>query len=263
MRLETRPAAEGPAAAVASRVIEDALGGVQREDRQFLAWLEGMLTAAAVGPARVRPTEWMHAIRGKDYVYRDAAQAQSLLSGLVLMHNCIAGEIERNGVDYEPRVLSDAPDGEKVSLAMEWAKGFFAGVFLRRESWDALLTAQRTRLPLVIIASFLNGLLDGGNPEPADQVEERTQTREELLPMLGTAVFMLSEHWKGQSRHTKPARAAALPKVGRNEPCPCGSGRKYKKCCLDRAEPGVDAERRMQHAEPLIAAGRPAEISAA
>lgn len=24
------------------------------------------------------------------------------------------------------------------------------------------------------------------------------------------------------------------PKVGRNDPCPCGSGRKYKKCCIDR-----------------------------
>jgi len=23
---------------------------------------------------------------------------------------------------------------------------------------------------------------------------------------------------------------ANLPKVGRNEPCPCGSGRKYKNC---------------------------------
>jgi hypothetical protein len=23
------------------------------------------------------------------------------------------------------------------------------------------------------------------------------------------------------------------PKIGRNEPCPCGSGKKYKKCCLD------------------------------
>ncbi|MDE2758663.1 MAG: SEC-C metal-binding domain-containing protein [Acidobacteriota bacterium] len=21
------------------------------------------------------------------------------------------------------------------------------------------------------------------------------------------------------------------PKIGRNEPCPCGSGKKYKKCC--------------------------------
>jgi len=24
-----------------------------------------------------------------------------------------------------------------------------------------------------------------------------------------------------------------LPKIGRNEPCPCGSGKKYKKCCID------------------------------
>jgi hypothetical protein len=23
-----------------------------------------------------------------------------------------------------------------------------------------------------------------------------------------------------------------LPKVGRNDPCPCGSGKKHKKCCL-------------------------------
>jgi uncharacterized protein len=27
--------------------------------------------------------------------------------------------------------------------------------------------------------------------------------------------------------------ARALPQVGRNDPCPCGSGRKYKKCCLN------------------------------
>lgn len=29
-----------------------------------------------------------------------------------------------------------------------------------------------------------------------------------------------------------PPRAPAATKVGRNEPCPCGSGKKYKKCCL-------------------------------
>ena len=23
------------------------------------------------------------------------------------------------------------------------------------------------------------------------------------------------------------------PKIGRNDPCPCGSGKKYKKCCLN------------------------------
>jgi uncharacterized protein YecA (UPF0149 family) len=26
------------------------------------------------------------------------------------------------------------------------------------------------------------------------------------------------------------------PKIGRNEPCPCGSGKKYKKCCLGEDE---------------------------
>jgi hypothetical protein len=25
-------------------------------------------------------------------------------------------------------------------------------------------------------------------------------------------------------------------KIGRNEPCPCGSGRKYKHCCLDKKQ---------------------------
>ena len=30
-----------------------------------------------------------------------------------------------------------------------------------------------------------------------------------------------------------------LPKIGRNEPCPCGSGKKYKKCCKDGNEQNV------------------------
>jgi uncharacterized protein YecA (UPF0149 family) len=33
-------------------------------------------------------------------------------------------------------------------------------------------------------------------------------------------------HAKWQSE-----RQAVSNKVGRNEPCPCGSGKKYKKCC--------------------------------
>jgi len=38
-----------------------------------------------------------------------------------------------------------------------------------------------------------------------------------------------------------------MSKIGRNDPCPCGSGRKYKKCCLqkdnaDGAEAGAVAQ---------------------
>lgn len=31
-------------------------------------------------------------------------------------------------------------------------------------------------------------------------------------------------------------------KVGRNEPCPCGSGKKYKKCCLNKPKESVDTQ---------------------
>jgi uncharacterized protein YecA (UPF0149 family) len=33
---------------------------------------------------------------------------------------------------------------------------------------------------------------------------------------------------RGQKNSSLPART---DKIGRNEPCPCGSGKKYKKCC--------------------------------
>ena len=40
-------------------------------------------------------------------------------------------------------------------------------------------------------------------------------------------------HWlyvDGEMEKPEPVRRES-PKIGRNEPCPCGSGKKYKKCC--------------------------------
>jgi SEC-C motif len=34
-----------------------------------------------------------------------------------------------------------------------------------------------------------------------------------------------------------------MAKIGRNDPCPCGSGEKYKRCCLPRDEAAAAAER--------------------
>ena len=40
-----------------------------------------------------------------------------------------------------------------------------------------------------------------------------------------------SEHGEETSKEvTEPVHSG--PKIGRNDPCPCGSGKKYKKCCL-------------------------------
>ncbi len=62
----------------------------------------------------------------------------------------------------------------------------------------------------------------------------------------GTIVASRSAQWN-EARGEEPREAGVAPrpattrseprafdgqKVGRNDPCPCGSGKKYKKCCL-------------------------------
>jgi uncharacterized protein len=42
----------------------------------------------------------------------------------------------------------------------------------------------------------------------------------------------------GLEAFSRSLRAPDRPAVGRNEPCPCGSGKKSKRCCLGRAADG-------------------------
>jgi HEAT repeat protein len=50
------------------------------------------------------------------------------------------------------------------------------------------------------------------------------------------------DEWLGRwdpPRPEPPVRTAPAPRptVGRNDPCPCGSGKKWKKCCIDKPQP--------------------------
>ena len=57
--------------------------------------------------------------------------------------------------------------------------------------------------------------------------EDGSQTHHEL------SYFRKQDEVWYYSDSTNPSRTLVResPKVGRNEPCPCGSGKKYKKCC--------------------------------
>lgn len=58
----------------------------------------------------------------------------------------------------------------------------------------------------------------GGSPE-------RRESREFVLPFGGSAE-QPEPRGEGPRQPVKKG-----PKVGRNDPCPCGSGKKYKHCC--------------------------------
>jgi len=60
-------------------------------------------------------------------------------------------------------------------------------------------------------------------------VEKVLHEKAEFLRVNGTWLY------NREARLGPAPYKAATPKVGRNEPCPCGSGKKYKQCCLLKA----------------------------
>ena len=69
-------------------------------------------------------------------------------------------------------------------------------------------------------------VLEGGDPE---EIAQNLDMRPEQL-------VALSESFVQQTYQQSLPGEAAKGKIGRNEPCPCGSGKKYKKCCLRKHE---------------------------
>lgn len=56
----------------------------------------------------------------------------------------------------------------------------------------------------------------------------------------GTNQGDMSKTIRDFSRELAKLKKRTSAKVGRNDPCPCGSGKKYKKCCMNKTQSGVE-----------------------
>jgi hypothetical protein len=101
----------------------------------------------------------------------------------------------------------------------------------------------------VIFAGFLDGINTSLKEElDLDSLDEETELTVEIdFEKLYWNMHEAKAHWlynleewngvlpeqrrKELTREFRLSRTAVSDKVGRNDPCPCGSGKKYKKCC--------------------------------
>lgn len=189
-------------------------------DSMMLSDLDGFLTAIAIGPELVMPSEWLPVIWGDDEpVFTDEAEMQAVLGGILSRYNQIRHEIA-NGA-FEPILWSDA-DGTVIGT--DWAEGFMQGVGLRATKWERLFRSEDGAgliFPILALCGDENGeSLLGLEPEDEDRIAAEAAT---LLP--GCAMT-IDDYWRRQK-----LTHGATKKPGRNDPCPCGSGNKFKKCC--------------------------------
>jgi len=97
------------------------------------------------------------------------------------------------------------------------------------------LSADAGKAAPETITSFLHFLEENGHIKNGDQLCEAVKTNKQnflkLMPNEKKTQASKKTTTKRATKSKASAKAEVDIKIGRNDPCPCGSGKKYKKCC--------------------------------
>ncbi|HKJ51926.1 MAG TPA: UPF0149 family protein [Gammaproteobacteria bacterium] len=186
--------------------------------------LDGFFAALACSPQIVRPSVWMPEIwggRDAQPVWESLDDANHFNSAIMMLYNRIMQDF-RIG-EFEPLFLYGVENDDDRPIVGDWCEGLMRGL----ELWEELPHHQREQLEddLTPIAFFASTPLDTLQTFDDNQIEA-------LQLSIEPQVMKIYRQFR---REFSPASSSTYvrtaPRVGRNAPCPCGSGKKYKKCC--------------------------------
>jgi uncharacterized protein len=195
--------------------------------------LDGFFAALIAGPENVMPTEFYREVFGGEMadtcMFTGIDEANEIF-GLLMRHcNDIAGTLFKGEV-YVPLLLEDI-DG--MVQGNDWARGFMHGTGLRHDGWAELINDEEHGgwlIPMMM-------LCHEHDPDPEMRPEPISpEKREEVIVQMAAGLVgayrYFREHREAYAGTTfTPESRRNVSKVGRNDLCPCGSGKKYKRCC--------------------------------
>lgn len=199
--------------------------------------LDGYLSALAVAPVDVPMAEWEPAVWGTPPRWRDEAERAEVEALLLTHFNMVTARV-RHGDDDLPDHLApllwlpeeaEAEQPDELDVGGDWALGFFRAVELREAAWEAWLDEHDW---IDEIFALLDQLASGeviAEDPTAPPAPIGYRERLEIIAGLPGMLADLHHHRIDALTPREPIRRAGEP--ARNAPCPCGSGRKYKKCC--------------------------------
>jgi uncharacterized protein len=212
------------------------LGRFDNKRPMNLEQLDGFLAALICGPEIVRPSEYLPVICGSDMVFEDSFGTQSVLQdflSLIMRHWNFIADTLHSGDVFLPMLLED-DDG--VTHANDWATGFLRGMEFHKDRWAALLSDEQRGGLLVPIFALAHEHDTDPEMRPYKEAISAEQ-REKLIVGAAAGVTGIYGYFEAQRLvENEPLDHATtfrrtIPKIGRNDPCPCGSGKKFKQCC--------------------------------
>ncbi|MFZ0738416.1 MAG: UPF0149 family protein [Candidatus Acidiferrales bacterium] len=194
--------------------------------------VDGFFSALIAGPEIVTPSEYMPELFGSETsetrAFSTLAQANEIL-GLLMRHwNNIAGTL-LEGKAYLPVLLEDE---NGVEHGNDWARGFIRGTHLRHDGWAELLADDDHGGCMIPVLMLYHEHDENPAMRPKTIGPEQ---REKVIASMAAGLVAAYRHFRQYEEPNANTRAPEPPhttsKIGRNDPCPCGSGKKYKLCC--------------------------------
>lgn len=205
---------------------------------EVIGYLRGAVSAANI----VMPSRYFGLLLGSE-PFKSAEQLTDLQALLFSLHNQLADSLS-SGI---PLVLrrSSYPvtrDGLLMlasDLRLEM-QGFRRGLDLGQSDPEDLdKEGMRTLIAMVEADALLEGVENVLTRSNSTETDEIKKTHKQLLGMaetIDTIMMDLGLAFRSIQKQNiaSMVNTAVKTDVGRNDPCPCGSGKKYKACCLKR-----------------------------
>ena len=193
----------------------------------------------------MKPSEWIPFIfSGEEPEFRDMAEAEEVMGSLMHLHNDINRFVRAKGSRLPAGcVFLDPPMAnlEPEAPVSQWARGFSAGHMWLEDAWDRYLPEEMEEEMGAALAALSFFASRSMAEKMADEFSGADVTVEGLAEMFRRVFPDAAMEYAGLGRviyeavleageGMQDSKPAAAP-VGRNDPCPCGSGKKSKKCC--------------------------------
>jgi uncharacterized protein len=201
------------------------------EEAMLIEEFDGFVAGVLVCPELIKPHEWLPVVWGRpendsQAVFEDLDHANRVLQLIMAHYNDVAGTLIECPDRYDPLLPVDERNGDV--LWEIWIEGFEKAVKLRPKAWQKLsiadidtATAMHGMRTLIDVAAGNRELSraerDALNAAAPDNIAR-------WIPALNA--WRLANYRPPLAPDAmRHAAFAATGKVGRNEPCPCGSGK--------------------------------------
>ena len=212
--------------------LESVLGSAAFKGQAMtLDQLQGFSAALVSSPRAIAASEWLPRALGPAPGYASADEAASIDALVMRLYAEVsAGLYTGEGfVPILPRGAASAEDAHvRPADYADWCLGYLEGASLWSDDIDALLEDVALADPffaIEVLAGDYDDELERIASEAGVSADDYLEgTAADLFASVQDIYEYFLERRKGETVRRE------APKIGRNDPCPCGSGRKFKHC---------------------------------